>query len=60
LARLEHSLPGRRYLAPLIIGVGTEAVGPLGVHRVVDGIRLVHRSMYSAGDDVLLAADVAP
>ena len=47
-------------VAPVIIGQGTEAVGPLGVTRVTDGIRLVHRSVHTAGDDVLLAWDVAP
>jgi riboflavin biosynthesis pyrimidine reductase len=45
-------------VAPVIIGSGTEAVRGLGVTRVTDGIRLVNRSMYSVGDDVLLAWDV--
>jgi hypothetical protein len=45
-------------LSPTIIGSGIEAVGPLGVDRVADGIRLVNRSVFSAGDDVLLGYDV--
>jgi 3,4-dihydroxy 2-butanone 4-phosphate synthase/GTP cyclohydrolase II len=46
-------------LSPTIIGAGVEAVGPLGVDRVADGIRLVNRSVFLAGDDVLLCFDVA-
>jgi GTP cyclohydrolase II len=46
-------------LAPTIIGSGVEAVGPLGVDRVADGIRLVNRSVFLAGDDVLMGFDVA-
>jgi GTP cyclohydrolase II len=46
-------------LAPTIIGAGVEAVGPLGVDRIADGIRLVNRSVFLAGDDVLLGFDVA-
>ena len=46
-------------LSPTIIGSGVEAVGPLGVDRVADGIRLVNRSVFLAGDDVLLGYDVA-
>jgi GTP cyclohydrolase II len=45
-------------LSPTIIGSGIEAVGPLGVDRVADGIRLANRSVFSAGDDVLLGYDV--
>ena len=45
-------------LSPTIIGSGVEAVGPLGVDRVADGIRLVNRSVFLAGDDVLLGFDV--
>ena len=30
-------------LSPTIIGSGVEAVGPIGVDRVADGIRLVNR-----------------
>ena len=46
-------------LSPTIIGAGVEAVGGMGVDRVADGIRLVNRSVYLAGDDVLLGFDVA-
>jgi riboflavin biosynthesis pyrimidine reductase len=46
-------------LSPTIIGAGVEAVGPLGVDRVAHGIHLVDRSVYLAGDDVLLGFDVA-
>lgn len=47
-------------LSPTILGSGIEAVGPLGVDRVDDGIRLGNRSVFLAGDDVLLGFDVAP
>ena len=47
-------------IAPILIGSGVEAVGPLGVTRVSDGIELVNRSTHLVGDDVLLAWDVAP
>jgi GTP cyclohydrolase II len=46
-------------VSPTIIGAGVDAVGPLGVDRVADGIRLVHRSVQLAGADVLLGYDVA-
>jgi len=46
-------------VAPTIIGQGTEAVGPLGVTAVADGIRLVNRSMHVIGDDVMLAGDIS-
>ena len=46
-------------LSPTIIGAGVEAVGSMGVDRVADGVRLVNRSVYLAGDDVLLGFDVA-
>jgi riboflavin-specific deaminase-like protein len=45
-------------IAPTVLGSGTDAVGPLGVTRVSDGIRLVNRSVHPVGDDVLLAWDV--
>jgi 3,4-dihydroxy 2-butanone 4-phosphate synthase/GTP cyclohydrolase II len=45
-------------VSPIIIGAGVEAVGPLGVSRVSEGIRLVNRSVYLAGDDLLLGFDV--
>jgi GTP cyclohydrolase II len=45
-------------VSPTIIGAGVDAVGPLGVSRVSEGIRLVNRSVYLAGDDLLLGFDV--
>jgi 3,4-dihydroxy 2-butanone 4-phosphate synthase/GTP cyclohydrolase II len=45
-------------LSPTIIGSGVQAVGPLGVDHVADGIRLANRSVFLAGDDVLMAFDV--
>ena len=47
-------------LSPTIIGAGVEAVGPLGVTQVADGIRLENRWVFLAGDDVLLGFDVRP
>jgi riboflavin biosynthesis pyrimidine reductase len=46
-------------VSPTIIGAGVEAVGGMGIDRVADGIRLVNRSVYLAGEDVLLGFDVA-
>jgi riboflavin-specific deaminase-like protein len=45
-------------VSPTIIGSGVEAVGPLGISRVTDGIRLRNRRVFLAGDDVLLGFDV--
>jgi GTP cyclohydrolase II len=45
-------------IAPTIIGTGIDAVGDLGVARVAEGIRLTNRSVHTAGDDLLVAADV--
>ena len=47
-------------IAPILIGSGVEAVGPLGVTRVSDGVELVNRSTHLVGEDVLLAWDVVP
>ena len=44
----------------MIIGAGVEAVGPLGVTQVADGIHLENRCVYLVGDDVLLGFDVRP
>jgi GTP cyclohydrolase II len=46
-------------IAPTIVGAGTEAVGDLHVARIANGLRLTGRSVYTAGDDLLVAADVA-
>ena len=45
-------------VSPTIIGAGVDAIGPLGVSRVSEGIRLVNRSVHLAGDDILLGFDV--
>ena len=45
-------------VAPVLIGEGIEAVGPLGVTEVTAGIRLENRAIFPVGDDVLLAWDV--
>ena len=45
-------------VAPTIIGQGTEAVGPLGIDRVADGIRLANRCVHMMADDIVLAWDV--
>jgi 3,4-dihydroxy 2-butanone 4-phosphate synthase/GTP cyclohydrolase II len=45
-------------VSPMIVGAGVDAVGPLGISRVSEGIRLVNRSVYLAGDDVLIGFDV--
>jgi riboflavin biosynthesis pyrimidine reductase len=47
-------------LAPTIIGQGTDAVGPLGVTAIAEGIRLVNRSVHVLGDDLLLGWDLRP
>jgi GTP cyclohydrolase II len=46
-------------LAPTLIGHGTDAVGPLGITEVAEGIRLVDRTVHVVGDDLLLAWDIA-
>ena len=46
-------------IAPTIIGAGVEAVGDLGVARVAEGLRLTNRSVHLAGEDLLVAGDVA-
>jgi 3,4-dihydroxy 2-butanone 4-phosphate synthase/GTP cyclohydrolase II len=47
-------------VAPTIIGQGTDAVGPLGITSVADGLRLVNRSTHLVGEDVLIAGDLHP
>jgi len=47
-------------VAPTIIGQGTEAVGPLGITSVADGLKLVNRSLHVVGEDVLVSGDVVP
>lgn len=45
-------------IAPTIMGAGTEAVGDLRVTQVTEGLHLHNRAVYSAGDDLLVAADI--
>jgi GTP cyclohydrolase II len=45
-------------IASRIIGAGTEAVGPLGITRVADGLPLANRSVHLVGDDLVAAWDV--
>jgi riboflavin biosynthesis pyrimidine reductase len=45
-------------LAPTVVGHGVDAVGPLGITAVSEGIRLVNRTVHVLDDDVLLAWDV--
>jgi GTP cyclohydrolase II len=47
-------------ISPTIIGVGVEAVGPLGVTQVADGVHLENRCLHLVGDDVMLGFDVRP
>jgi GTP cyclohydrolase II len=46
-------------IAPRVLGSGTEAVRDLGVTEVADSLRIEGRSVHVAGDDVLIAGDVA-
>jgi riboflavin-specific deaminase-like protein len=46
-------------VAPTIIGAGTQAVGDLGIALVADGMRLANPCVSAAGDDLLVAGDVA-
>ena len=45
-------------VAPTIIGTGTDAVGPLGITSVADGLRLADPSVRIVGTDVLVAGDL--
>jgi GTP cyclohydrolase II len=45
-------------IAPAIVGAGTEAVGDLSIARIANALRLGNRSVHTAGDDLLVAADV--
>jgi riboflavin-specific deaminase-like protein len=46
-------------IASKILGRGTEAVGDLGITRIGNGVVLANRSVHLAGEDLLIAADVA-
>ena len=45
--------------APIVLGKGVEGVGDLAITSVGDGISLSNRSVYLAGNDVLIACDVS-
>jgi GTP cyclohydrolase II len=45
-------------LAPIVLGKGVEGVGDLDIASVADGIALTNRSVFLAGNDVLIASDV--
>ena len=45
-------------IAPAIMGTGIDAVGDLEVESVTETVRLTNRSVHTAGDDLLVAADV--
>jgi riboflavin-specific deaminase-like protein len=47
-------------ISPTLIGAGTEAIGELGIARIADGVRLTNRSWHVVGEDLLIAADLAP
>ena len=46
-------------LSPTLIGTGLGSVGELGVLRVRDGLRLHDSEVHLAGEDVLIAGDLA-
>jgi riboflavin biosynthesis pyrimidine reductase len=46
-------------VSPMITGDGVDAVGSLGGGQVSEGFRLLNRSVYLVGDDVLFGFDVA-
>jgi 3,4-dihydroxy 2-butanone 4-phosphate synthase/GTP cyclohydrolase II len=45
-------------IAPTILGAGTDAVGDLDIASVTHGLRITNRSVYRAGDDLMLAGDL--
>ncbi|HSD48699.1 MAG TPA: GTP cyclohydrolase II RibA [Actinomycetota bacterium] len=46
-------------IAPRVLGSGTEAVNDLGITEVASSIRIERRAVHVAGDDVLIAGDLA-
>jgi 3,4-dihydroxy 2-butanone 4-phosphate synthase/GTP cyclohydrolase II len=46
-------------IAPRVLGSGTDAVRDLGVTEVARSLRIQGRSVHVAGDDVLIAGDLA-
>jgi 3,4-dihydroxy 2-butanone 4-phosphate synthase/GTP cyclohydrolase II len=45
-------------ISPRVVGSGVSAVGDLGTNLISEGIALVSQQSFSAGDDLLLAADL--
>ena len=46
-------------IAPRVLGSGTDAVSDLGVREVSNSLRIERRAVHLAGDDVLIAGDIA-
>jgi riboflavin-specific deaminase-like protein len=46
-------------IAPRVLGSGTDAVSDLGVTEVSKSLRIERRAVHLAGDDVLIAGDIA-
>ena len=46
-------------IAPRVMGSGTDAVNDLGTTEIASAIRLERRAVHVAGDDVLIAGDLA-
>jgi riboflavin biosynthesis pyrimidine reductase len=46
-------------IAPRVLGIGTDAVKDLGMTEVSQSLRLERRAVHLAGEDVLIAGDVA-
>ena len=47
-------------VAPMLLGAGVDAVGDLGIRSVVEGLALTNRTFAVAGDDLIIAGDIAP
>jgi 3,4-dihydroxy 2-butanone 4-phosphate synthase/GTP cyclohydrolase II len=46
-------------VAPILLGSGVDAIGDLGIRAVTDGVTLTNRTVAMAGDDLIVAGDVA-
>ncbi len=46
-------------VAPVVLGRGIEAIGDLGIARVVDGVTLANSVVALAGPDIVVGCDVA-
>jgi riboflavin-specific deaminase-like protein len=58
---LSHGLADRLIvgIAPRVLGTGTDAVSDLGVTEISKSLRIERRAVHLAGDDVLIAGDIA-